>query len=311
MRIATALQHIIVMKTLKNILLLFTFILISGYSTACSTNREAQDVAEFNGDSAYKDVKFQISLGPRVPGSEAHERVGEWLVSELEKKGWMVNIQKEKVQGHEIVNIIANRSKNEELPWIIIGAHYDSRMYADRENLIENRDNAVPGANDGASGVSVLLELARVLPKNFNSNIWLVFFDAEDQGNLPTWEWIMGSSVFAESLDGKPDAVVIVDMVGDSDLNIFIEKKSIYAVLQDLWGVAADHGYGEQFLSDPKHRIVDDHLPFLQAGIPAVLIIDFDYPYWHTLEDTLDKVSPKSLKIVGDVLLLWLQSIND
>jgi Zn-dependent M28 family amino/carboxypeptidase len=144
-----------------------------------------------------------------------------------------------------------------------------------------------------------------------NSNIWLVFFDAEDQGNLPTWEWIMGSSSFAESLDDQPEAVVIVDMVGDSDLNIFIEKNSDQELAQDIWGIAADHGYGEQFLSDPKHRIVDDHLPFLHVGIPAVLIIDFNYPYWHTLEDTIDKVSPDSLKVVGDVLLLWLNSIND
>jgi Zn-dependent M28 family amino/carboxypeptidase len=299
------------MKTLKTILLLFTFILISGYSTACSTNREAQDFAEFNGESAYQDVKFQTSLGPRVPGSEAHERVGEWLVSELESNGWTANFQKERVQEHEIVNIIANRPKNEDLPWIIIGAHYDSRMYADRENLIENRNNAIAGANDGASGVSVLLELARVLPQNMKSNVWLVFFDAEDQGNLPSWEWIMGSSVFVESLDEQPDAVVVVDMVGDSDLNILIEQNSDQELAQDIWGVAADLGYGEQFLNHPKHRIVDDHLPFVQVGIPAVLIIDFDYPYWHTLGDTIDKISPHSLKVVGDVVLTWLYSIYD
>ena len=299
------------MKILRNSLILCTLIFISWYSTACSSNQETQDVPEFNGERAYQDIKFQLNLGPRVPGSEAHKLVGEWLVSELEGMGWTVHLQTDKVQEHEIVNIIANRSKNGDLPWIIIGAHYDSRMYADRENLIEDREKAVPGANDGASGVSVLLELARVLPQNMNSNIWLVFFDAEDQGNLPTWEWIMGSSSFAESLDDQPEAVVIVDMVGDSDLNIFIEKNSDQELAQDIWGIAADHGYGEQFLSDPKHRIVDDHLPFLHVGIPAVLIIDFNYPYWHTLEDTIDKVSPDSLKVVGDVVLTWLYSIYE
>ena len=291
--------------------LLITLTLLSGYSSACTSNQNSQDDPEINGERAYQDIKFQLDLGPRVPGSEAHKQVGEWLMSELDRMGWTVTLQQEKVQGHEIVNIIANRSKNKDLPWIVIGAHYDSRMYADRENLIEDRDNAIPGANDGASGVSVLLELARVLPENVNSNIWLVFFDAEDQGKLPSWEWIMGSSAFVETLTDHPDAVVIVDMVGDSDLNIFVEKNSDQKLAADIWGIAANLGYGEQFINQPKHRIVDDHLPFIQAEIPAVLIIDFDYPYWHTLEDTSDKVSPDSLKVVGDVLLLWINSIND
>jgi Zn-dependent M28 family amino/carboxypeptidase len=114
-----------------------------------------------------------------------------------------------------------------------------------------------------------------------------------------------------ETLTDHPDAVVIVDMVGDSDLNIFVEKNSDQKLAADIWGIAANLGYGEQFINQPKHRIVDDHLPFIQAEIPAVLIIDFDYPYWHTLEDTSDKVSPDSLKVVGDVLLLWINSIND
>ena len=299
------------MKSLRISLLFITLILLSWYSIACSAKQETHDTSEFNEERAYQDIKFQLGLGPRTPGSEAHKKVGEWLVSELEANGWTVNSHKEKILGHDIVNIIANRSKNGDRPWIILGAHYDSRMYADREKLIENRDNAIPGANDGASGVSVLLELARTLPQNMDSNIELVFFDAEDQGKLPSWEWIMGSSAFAETLNDQPDAVVIVDMIGDSDLNIFLEQNSDQNLAKEIWDSAARMGYEDQFINQPKHRIVDDHLPFIWAGIPAVLIIDFDYPYWHTLDDTIDKVSPESLKVVGDVILSWLHSIND
>ena len=299
------------MKVYENSLLLITFILILAYIIACSPNQELLNETVFDGERAYQDIQYQLSLGPRVPGSDAHQQVGEWLVSELEANGWAVNIQNEEILGHDIVNIIASRSKNIDRPWIILGAHYDSRMYADRENLIENRDSAIPGANDGASGVSVLLELARTLPQNMDSNIELVFFDAEDQGNLPSWEWIMGSSAYADSLNDHPDAVIIIDMIGDSDLNIFIEKNSDQNLAQEIWDSAAELGYGEQFINQPKHRIVDDHLPFIQAGIPAVLIIDFDYPYWHTLDDKIDKVSPESLKAVGDVILSWLHSFDE
>jgi Zn-dependent M28 family amino/carboxypeptidase len=179
-------------------------------------------------------------------------------------------------------------------------------LYADRDTQLENRTQAVPGANDGASGVAVLLELARVIPNDMNANIWLVFFDAEDSGSISGWDWILGSRSFVGSLDGEPDAVVIIDMVGDSDLNINIEKNSDQELAREIWGIASRLGYDEQFVPVPKYRLIDDHLPFIQAGIPAVDIIDYDYPYWHTVEDTVDKVSSESLKVVGDVLMGWL-----
>jgi Zn-dependent M28 family amino/carboxypeptidase len=179
-------------------------------------------------------------------------------------------------------------------------------MFADRDPVLANQSKPVPGANDGASGVSVLLELARILPTNLGANVWLVYFDAEDNGKLPGGEWIIGSRAFVESLEEKPDAVVIVDMIGDSDLNIFYEKYSDQNLSQEIWRTAARLGYEEQFIMFPRHRLIDDHLPFIQAGIQAVDIIDFDYPYWHTVSDTIDKVSADSLKVVGDVLLAWV-----
>ena len=230
----------------------------------------------------------------------------EWIIQKNKDSGWNVEVQTANIKGQDIYNIVAAREMDPNLPWVIIGAHYDSRIFADRDPLFSNRTQPVPGANDGASGVSVLLELARVLPTNLGANVWLVFFDAEDNGSLPGGEWIIGSRVFVESLEGEPDAVVIVDMIGDSDLNIFIEKYSDQNMSQEIWGIAADLGYDNQFIAAPKHRIIDDHLPFVQAGIQAVDIIDFDYPYWHTVADSVDKVSAVSLNIVGEVLLAWV-----
>jgi Zn-dependent M28 family amino/carboxypeptidase len=163
----------------------------------------------------------------------------------------------------------------------------------------------VPGANDGASGVAVLLELARTLPEDI-SPVWLVFFDAEDNGRIEGWDWILGSRAFVEEVPVSPQAVVIVDMVGDADLNLYYELNSDETIRTEIWNTAAALGYGNIFIQTGKHSMLDDHTPFLEKGIPAVDIIDFDYPYWHTTEDTLDKVSTESLGAVGDTLWHWL-----
>ncbi|MEA2008563.1 MAG: M28 family peptidase, partial [Chloroflexota bacterium] len=157
-------------------------------------------------------------------------------------------------------------------------------------------------------GVAVLLELARALPENTSANVWLVFFDAEDNGRIPGWDWILGSRAFVENMEQRPQAVVIVDMIGDRDLNIHQEQNSTPLLRDEIWSQAKELGYAEYFLPTPKYSMLDDHTPFLEVGIPAVDIIDFDYPYWHTTEDTIDKVSAHSLQVVGDTLLAWLLS---
>ena len=111
-----------------------------------------------------------------------------------------------------------------------------------------------------------------------------------------------------DSLTGKPNAVVVVDMIGDKDLNIYQEKNSNRNLIDEIWSQAAGLGYSTQFIPKYKYPMIDDHTPFLMAGIPAIDIIDFDYPYWHTTADTPDKVSAQSLKVVGDTLLAWLKS---
>ncbi len=257
--------------------------------------------AEFDGQRAYQDVLTQVEFGPRTPQSAAQARFLVWLQSELEEAGWQVRLQHTTANDIPIRNVIAYRS--EANPYLLLGAHYDSRLHADRDPV--RPEAPVPGANDGASGVAVLLELARTLPRD-TVPVWLVFFDAEDNGGFPGWEWSMGARAFVNEMTISPQAVVIVDMVGDADLNLYLERNSDPALSQAIWQQAAALGYQEQFIAEPKYSILDDHIPFLEAGFPAVDIIDFDYPYWHTTADTADKVSPQSLEIVGRTLWHWI-----
>ena len=207
------------------------------------------------------------------------------------------------MMGHSIKNVIAKRGH--EKPQIILLAHYDSRLLADNDSDPTKQGLPVPGANDGASGVAVLLELARTLP-NDSVPVWLVFVDAEDNGRIPGWDWILGSRAFAGSLTDRPKAVVLVDMIGDADLNIYREKTSDQTLTDQIWQSANELGYADQFINADKFAMIDDHSPFLDKGFHAIDIIDFDYPYWHTVSDTADKVSPASLAVVGNTLLAWL-----
>jgi len=261
------------------------------------------ELAVFDGQRALADVETQVAFGPRTPGSTGHARVIEWMREELSYAGWESRIQSAEMLGHQIQNVIAYRGN--EKPTIIIAAHYDTRLFADNDPDPAKRLEPVPGANDGASGVAVLLELARVLPED-SEPTWLVFFDAEDNGRIQGWDWILGSQAFVAELDFRPEAVVIVDMIGDADQNIYVERNSDPALVQEIWGVAAELGYEQAFIPEPKYSILDDHTPFLQAGIPAVDIIDFDYPYYHTISDTIDKVSAQSLQTVGETLQGWI-----
>lgn len=276
--------------------------LVTIYYIASFLNRET-DSASFNGDRAYADVLTQVSMGSRSPGTTGHVQIREWMRAELESAGWIVEIHQTEKLGQPIYNIIAKR--NDESPQIILGAHYDTRFFADNDPNPENHSLPVPGANDGASGVAVLLELARTLPED-TVPVWLVFFDAEDNGRITGWDWILGSRAFVEEIDVNPQAVVIVDMIGDADLNIHLEKNSDKTIRAEIWSTAERLGYGDVFINSEKFSMLDDHTPFLEAGIPAVDIIDFDYPYWHTIEDTPDKVSGESLLAVGDTLWHWI-----
>jgi len=187
---------------------------------SCSTsNQEIQ----FDGQSALLFVEEQMSFGPRIPGSEESRKTAGWVVEQLESIGWETEIQHFSYLGTPLMNIIAKSEVVSESKPILIGAHYDTRPYADRDPI--HPEAPVPGANDGASGVAVLIELAHVLDRDrLRQPVWLVFFDAEDSGNIDGWDWIVGSSFFADNLTQDLEAAVIVDMVGDRDHLLILQS---------------------------------------------------------------------------------------
>ena len=272
--------------------------------SGCQPLKKAQkDLVEFNADRAYKDVEYQLSLGPRIPGTSGHEQILDWMESELEAENWQVERQELSINGKNVINLIASRGVGE---YVLLGAHYDTRILADHDPDPSLKNDPVPGANDGASGVAVLMEIARTLPENLPVAIKLVFFDAEDNGGIDDWDWILGSRAFVRELVEKPSAAIIVDMIGDADLEVYYERNSDIALMEQIWQQARNLGYENIFIPEYRHSMLDDHTPFIEAGISAVDLIDFNYPYWHTTSDTLDKVSPESLKAIGDTLTAWL-----
>lgn len=295
-----------VLSYLSIIILLFLAVIsyyAASFEAVDTQPTETAKPLAFDGARAYADVQTQVDFGPRTPGSEGHAKIREWMKSELESAGWIVEVHESNRLGHPIYNLIAKR--NDEAPQIILGAHYDSRFFADHDPDTSKQTEPVPGANDGASGVAVLLELARSLPAD-TTPTWLVFFDTEDQGKFEGWDWILGSRAFAEEVKVTPRAVVILDMIGDKDLNIYLERNSNQAIRKEIWDTAAQYGHDDVFINEEKFSMLDDHTPFLEAGIPAVDLIDFDYPYWHTTEDTPDKVSAESLHAVGETIWHWV-----
>jgi glutaminyl-peptide cyclotransferase len=260
---------------------------------------------EFSGTIAYQHILSQEAFGPRPVGSTAGQQTGEYIIKALETWGWQVETQSFIFKGVAGRNIIGRAGSG---PIIILGAHYDTRPIAERDPVPAKHQEPTPGANDAGSGVAVLLEIARVLNVEATQReIWLTFFDAEDKGFIDGWPFLVGSRKLAEGLTRKPETVIVVDMVGDADQTIYFDYNSNRTLSEEIWAIATELGYGDMFIPEPKYFIFDDHFPFLEQGIPAIDIIDFDYPYWHTTADTADKISPDSLERVGRTLVAWLE----
>lgn len=280
---------------------------------SCGNSRTASFPA-FDGESAYQYLVKQCDFGPRVPGTEAYQNCKSFIIAELQKSGAKVTLQPF-LQNLSLINksmtltnIIASfgLDKSER---ILLCAHWDSRPRADQDPQVENREKAVPGANDGASGVAVLLEVARCLQQaQPKYGVDIVFFDGEDSGvSGQDDSYALGSQYFAKNKDFRyrPQFGILLDMVGDRDLQIYQEENSLqYApqIVEMVWNRAQSLGL-PAFIPSPGYQVTDDHLPLLRAGIPCIDLIDFNYDYWHTVEDTPDKCSPESLAQVGQLLL--------
>ena len=292
-------------RTWITIVLSVIFFVVVGFGLHAIERMELNSPVSFNQERAFDHLETQMAFGPRVPGSDAHRLFSRWAIEQLAIRDWEVTTQSGKMNGHDLTNIIAKKGKGNRV--IILSAHYDSRIVADQDPSYPVVSQPGPGANDGASGVAVLIELARVLKIPNDKQMWIVLFDLEDNGRLPGWEWVMGSQYFVDNLEIIPEAVVNLDMVADTDLIIYPERTSTTWINDQIWGIAARMGYENYFSTGKSHSILDDHTPFLDKGISAADIIDIDYAYYHTLEDNLDHVSADSLGIVGRVIEKWVE----
>ncbi len=273
----------------------------------------------FDGERAFRLVQAQCALGPRPTGSPANRRCAELIASTLAECGWPVEEDAFLLRGQRCRNLLARTVR--ERPALLLGAHFDTRPRADRERSWWRRRRAVPGANDGASGVAVLMELAHQMAA-FDSRYGVDFalFDGEEFIFREDHEFFRGSQFFADQYRKRPPNYryawgVLLDMVADKDLQLYQEGHSVSwrdtrPLVEQIWGTARRLGVRE-FIPQVKHYVRDDHLPLRNtAGIPTCDIIDFDYPPWHTQGDTPDKCSALSLAKVGWVIHEWLKSLK-
>ena len=324
-------------------LIAFLFFLV-----ACSTTKKSQTTEqsvvsiEFNANSAYAFCAAQCSFGPRTMNSEAHDKCGEWIQQKFSQYGYQVELQKADLKGYDgtilkSTNIIAHSPStlnSQPSTHILICAHWDSRPWADNDPDEANHRKPVMAANDGASGVAVMLELARLLQQNDSASMAVDFicFDAEDWG-IPQWEeevngdsWALGAQYWSENIQRSTSNAqryqfgILLDMVGGQGAKFYRESNSMqYArnVVERVWQAASTAGYGSTFPYKDGGGVTDDHVPVNEkAGIPCIDIINY-YPdceqssfgpTWHTVNDDMQHIDKNTLKAVGQTLVQLIYS---
>ena len=310
----------------KQIIIVITILIISCFILSLiififsNKIRNIDVELHFDENKAYRSIKVQIEIGPRIPGTNESNETIYYFVQKIKDINPNITyiIQKFDVKSTDCQNLLIKINEKED-DIVILGAHYDSRAKATKDN--EDRDKPVPGANDGASGCAVLLELARDLYKernNLDCQIWFVLFDAEDQGEdeggygIDGWNWCEGSNEFVEHIDDFYDSdnenfecMILLDMVGGTNLQFINEQYSTSSLVDEIFEIGRELGYNKEFPTFPyTSSVTDDHVTFAEKGIPSAdLIIKFwdnpDWPYHHTTNDDIDHISKESLKVTG------------
>ena len=318
------------------LILLLTGVLFSISCNSCQSNKNTivtgvyrQISPEFNADSAYAFVEKQVNFGPRIPGSDAHKACGDYLVAKLTGFGALVTEQKADITHYDgknlsIRNIIGSFYPEKEKR-ILLYAHWDTRPFADEEPDPGRQQQPIAGADDGASGVGTLLEIARNLSQYpLEVGVDIIFFDLEDWGQ-PSFEtdwvqgewWCLGSQYWSEQPhveNYKADYGILLDMVGAANASFLKEGYSTqYAsnILEKVWNTAVKLGYGNYFLSKSGGYITDDHLPVNKHHrAPSINIINLKTdtqtgfaPHWHTHRDDMRNIDRSTLRVVGQTVM--------
>lgn len=320
----------------------FFLLMILAFTSYSSTNVLSFDLDEleentitntlldFNATKSFDYISTQLDFGFRVPGTVDHENCGFWIGNQLSLSVDEVirhnfTIQKESQPLYNCQNILG-KLNTEKKNIVILASHWDSRNVAEKDYV--NQTLPIPGANDGASGVGVLLELSRVLnlyKETLDCEIWFLFLDAEDQGSslgiygLEGWNWAEGASEFAENIhefynnNERIECFILLDMVGGFDLQFIKEGRTNDELHNAIFDAGRDLGYNTAYPQNPKKMLItDDHVPFYELGIPVIdLIIDFvsgNWTYHHTHLDNLENIDPESLKITGETIESFIKT---
>ncbi len=297
-------------------------------SSAPTTANALRKAPDFNADTAFYYVAQQCQFGPRVPNTKAHVQAGDYLKKRFERYGLKVTVQAFEAEAFDgkklkLRNIIASTHPTASKR-LLIASHWDSRPFADQDEV--NPKTPIDGANDGASGVGIMLELARLLSKDtgFQVGVDLLLLDGEDYGQpensgFPEKKdsWCLGSQYWSKNKHIPNYSAyfgILLDMVGGKNAKFAMDGTSAYfapEVQKKIWAIAAQSGYGAQFIPQPTEEIIDDHLYINKEGhVPMVDIIEYEpsdgayfSPTWHTHQDNIQNIDKTTLKAVGQTVL--------